>query len=70
MLKTEHTCPYMPKMGVSVLYAYETLGRESWSWCLHVCREATEEDLEQNHHLEGIDDVIWETIIEITHCTD
>jgi hypothetical protein len=35
---------------------------------LHVCREATEQDLGQNHHLEGIDDVIWETIVEITHC--
>lgn len=38
------------------------------TWQLVVTREATEADLEDNHHLEWIGDSIWSTVIEINHC--
>ena len=37
-------------------------------WRLYICKLATEEDLEENHHLEVIDQTIWQTQIEILHC--
>ena len=67
-MKREHKCKGVPESGVSVAYAYEPVRPETWSWCLHICREATAEDLEQKHCLERIDDVLWETIVEISHC--
>lgn len=37
-------------------------------WVLSLYREATDDDLEQNHHLEQVGDLIWNTRVEIRHC--
>ncbi len=68
MSNTQHNCANIPKHGISVVRAYEMVRPETWSWCLLVTREATREHLEQNGHLECLDEVIWETIVEISHC--
>jgi len=37
-------------------------------WVLVVAREATDEDLEEDHYLEGIGEELWSTVVEIAHC--
>ena len=37
-------------------------------WVLVVAREATEGDLEENHHLEEIGEELWSTVVQISHC--
>lgn len=64
----EHKCERLPEGGVSVQRAYELVRQDSWSWCLTISREATEEDLQSNHYLEQVGETIWDTIVEITHC--
>ncbi len=37
-------------------------------WVLQLYTEATENDLEENHHLEEVGEMINEVILEIDHC--
>ena len=41
---------------------------EAESWVLVIARLATEKDLEENHYLEEVDEEIWCTLVEISHC--
>ncbi len=63
----EHKCASIPKIGVLVLFDDELQYPEK-SWRLNVTREATEEDLEENHIFENVGDLVWSTSINITHC--
>lgn len=63
-----HECEDMPRVGVSVRREKGYLEREDLGWRLVVERQATEGDLEENHHLEELGDVIWTTMVEIRFC--
>lgn len=63
-----HDCKFLPKSGV-LIYKDCTLGENNRNpWCLHIQREATEKDLEENGYLENIGDIIWQTCVEIVYC--
>ena len=64
----QHECDYLPNTGVSIVYADCFLHGEEAVWNLVIERQATEEDLEENHYLENVGDSIWQTIVEIYCC--
>lgn len=66
----EHHCDRMPLGNVRVVHqqGYDEIGGESWSWYLVVERVATEKDLEENHYLEDVGDMIWCTVVGVSHC--
>lgn len=37
-------------------------------WVLVISRSATEQDLEENQHLEEIGQDLWSTVLEVSHC--
>jgi hypothetical protein len=63
-----HEFKKLPSTGVQILYAMDNVERNANTWRLIIRREATEEDLEENHHLEEIGETLWETSLEILHC--
>jgi len=63
-----HSCKELPKDGVIVAYSIGNPLRKTGTWQLIIRREATLDDLEENHIFEQVDDTIWETYLEITHC--
>jgi hypothetical protein len=63
MMINEHTCNSLPKPGV-----YLHFDDEVPAWTLNIQKEATESDLEENHHLENIGDIIWLTSLNILYC--
>ncbi len=63
-----HQCEDMPTSGIQVLWSMDHAERKCKTWRLVIRREATEEDLENNHHLEEEGETLWETFLEITHC--
>ena len=58
-----HQCDDLPKNGV-----YITFADEESVWTLTIQKEATESDLEENHYLDIIGDIIWATELEIKCC--
>ena len=64
----EHKCEKLPTNGVQILYSMDNVERNAMTWRLIIRREATEEDLEENHYLEEEGDILWETSLEISHC--
>lgn len=46
----------------------DNVERNAMTWRLIIRREATEDDLEENHYLEEEGETLWETSLEITHC--
>jgi hypothetical protein len=63
-----HECGNLPSNGVQILYAMDNVERKAMTWRLIIRREATEEDLEENHYLEVEGETLWETSLEIIHC--
>lgn len=61
----QHICDAIPTDNDSVIIY---LAEDDKFWKLHVSKLANEEDLEENHHLELIDETIWQTRIEILYC--
>jgi hypothetical protein len=61
-----HKCPYQGE-GVSVVRSSDYFDGK-YTWQLVIFREATEKDLEANHHLEEIGETLWTTVVEINHC--
>lgn len=57
----------MPDSGVHIHYG-RNLGGRPQCWALYLVREATEEDLEENHLLEEIGESIWSVHHEISFC--
>ena len=62
-----HSCAELPDTGVYVQYGNYLSGRPS-CWALYLVREATEEDLEENHYLEEVGDSMWSVWHEISYC--
>ncbi|MDQ8194063.1 hypothetical protein QEH59_06485 [Coraliomargarita sp. SDUM461004] len=68
-LSKTHQCPNFPAQGVSLyLDDCSTLLREFPTWHLEIQREATQADLEANHHLEEVGEALWTTMLEVSHC--
>jgi hypothetical protein len=63
-----HECEKLPQVGVQILYSMDTINRKDTIWQLIIRREATADDLMENHNLEEEGQTIWETYLEITHC--
>ena len=62
-----HECLNLPKMGVQVIYDTQ-LHQSKKTWRLDIYREATEEDLEENHYLETVGELLWSTSVEVAFC--
>lgn len=62
-----HKCAELPKVGVHVHFGRNLSGRPE-CWSLYLVREATEQDLEENHHLEEVGESIWSVYHEISFC--
>ncbi len=60
----KHECAHFPDKGVYIYFSDN--GKPAWK--LHIQREATESDLEENHYLESEGEAIWTTMLEIIHC--
>ena len=63
MMINEHKCNSLPKSGVYLHFDVEVP-----AWTLNIQKEATEADLEENHHLENIGDTLWLTSLNILYC--
>ena len=61
-----HKCRNQPA-GVRVEFSEDTF-HNGFTWQVTFSREATEVDLENNHYLEDVGEVIWSFVAEITHC--
>jgi len=61
-----HECRNQP-VGIRVEFSRDTF-HEKFTWQVTFSREATEEDLENNHYLEEVGEVMWSLVAEITHC--
>jgi len=59
----EHICEIPLKAGYSVY-----IEKIDPAWTLNIQKQATETDLEENHHLENVGDIIWATEIGILYC--
>jgi hypothetical protein len=62
-----HQCSFLPDSGVWVVFDNE-LSNPDLCWRLLIQREATEEDLEENHHLEQVGDTMWAASVGILRC--
>jgi len=63
-----HKCNKIPQDDIRIVYSNHYGQRNEHVWCLVVERTATEEDLDENHYLEEIGQILWSTQIEIRHC--
>ncbi len=63
-----HECENLPSNGVEVLFSMDNVNRKAKTWQLIIRREATSDDLQENHILEEEGQTIWETCLEISHC--
>ena len=61
-----HHCANQPR-NVLIERDASYFGNEG-CWVLILSRTATEDDLEENQHLEQVGDDIWRTLVEISHC--
>ncbi len=66
-MKKRHQCELIPDTGVQIFQTDYTESGES-DWCLRVYREATEEDLQESHHLEELRELIEYADIGIECC--
>ena len=64
----EHRCEFMPSEGVYVHRSEHWLQDSNWEWSLVIQRCADESDLEENHYLEEVGDIIWYTVVGIASC--
>ena len=63
-----HEGAYILKNGLQVYRSTTGEGRAGKRWIFSIMREATEEDLEENHYLNSVGEIIWETMVEVKHC--
>lgn len=61
-----HICEYQPS-GVYVENSGDTFHGD-FTWQITYSREATEEDLENNHYLNIIGENMWSLVAEIRNC--
>lgn len=62
-----HECPGLPASGIGIIFDNQ-FGHPQMGWRLLIDKEATEDDLEENHYLENVGDSLWSTSVGITHC--
>lgn len=62
----EHKCIKLPE-GAYV-YKAQVGSNSELTWFLHLIREATEQDLEENHYLQEVGEDIWRVSAEISFC--
>ena len=58
----------MPESGVFVAFDEGFGNTRLEAWHLHLTREATEDDLEENSNLEEIGESIWTVCVEVSFC--
>ena len=58
----------MPRHGVKIRRDDDLSNGDPPDWVLRIYREATESDLEQNHYLEEVGQILWNTVLAIRHC--
>ena len=63
-----HECNRIPKDGIIIVYSNQFGLRSQPVWHLVIQRIATEDDLNENHYLEEVGEILWSTELEITHC--
>jgi hypothetical protein len=63
-----HECDQLPPKGIQILFSMDEADRKAKTWRLIIRREATNDDLMENHILEEEGQTLWETYLEITHC--
>ncbi|MDR9469268.1 hypothetical protein [Marinospirillum sp.] len=63
-----HECDQMPRSGVSICSGEAYFEDKDLGWLLIIERLASEEDLQENHHLEEVGESIWTTALEIKCC--
>ena len=61
-------CDNLPYNGVNILFSMDQADRKAKTWRLIIRREATSDDLMNNHILEEEGQIIWETHLEIMYC--
>lgn len=62
----EHKCDHLP--AGAYLYKDKLSSCGEKVWYLSLIREATEDDLEENHYLEEVGEAIWTVTAEILLC--
>ncbi len=68
-LYREHTCSSLPCRNISVMTLSGLTGVEGDNqWVLYISSPATEEDLEQNPHLEYVGELMQSATLSIKHC--
>lgn len=53
--------------GIRVEYSRDTF-HEQFTWQLVISKEASENDLNENHYIENVGEELWSTVIEINNC--
>ena len=66
-MKKRHQCELIPDTGVQI-FQTDYRGSGESDWCLRAFREATEDDLLENHHLEELGELIEYADIGIECC--
>ena len=61
-----HECEFQSN-GILIVKTSDYLHKEL-TWQLVISREATEDDLENNHHFECVGETIWSVAAEINNC--
>jgi hypothetical protein len=64
----EHRCAMMPSLDIQISCEPGLLPSETWRWALCVERKATEQDLQENQHLEEVGYGLWSLAVGIRHC--
>ena len=64
----EHRCKFIPSQDIHIYRSESVLHSEVWDWFLVIQRCADESDLEKNHYLDEIGDLIWQTVVGISYC--
>ncbi|MBE4594301.1 hypothetical protein BOO24_18350 [Vibrio navarrensis] len=63
-----HECSYLPENVVSIFCSDEVKEDAQPIWQMLISHKANEDDLENNHLLENVGDLIWQTSVQIQCC--
>ena len=63
-----HECSYLPEDVISIFCSDEVKEDDQPIWQMLISHKANEDDLENNHLLENVGDLIWQTSVQIQCC--
>lgn len=63
-----HECSYLPEDVISIFCSDEVKEDGQLIWQMLISHKANEDDLENNHLLENVGDLIWQTSVQIQYC--